>query len=85
MRYEFYPLMTRGGDRGIERWDPATNIVTIGGVGSVPNLVSTSTPTERRKSVGRMPPALTVNASGSCVASNGLVHGHVLAALADPR
>lgn len=36
VRYEFYPLMTRGGDRGIERWDPATNIVTIGGVGSVP-------------------------------------------------
>jgi outer membrane receptor protein involved in Fe transport len=35
-RYEYYPLMTRGDGRGIERWDPATNLVTIGGVGNVP-------------------------------------------------
>lgn len=35
LRYEYYPLMTRG-DRGIERWDPETNIVTIGGIGGVP-------------------------------------------------
>jgi hypothetical protein len=35
MRYEFYPLINRG-DRGIERWDPATNLVTMGGVGDVP-------------------------------------------------
>jgi hypothetical protein len=43
LRYEYYPLMTRG-DRGIERWDPATNLVTIGGLGSVPmsNGMSTS-------------------------------------------
>lgn len=34
-RYEFYPLINRG-DRGIERWDPVTNIVTMGGVGNVP-------------------------------------------------
>lgn len=35
-RYEYYPLMNRGDGRGIERWDPATNLVTIGGVGNVP-------------------------------------------------
>ncbi|MFN0105079.1 MAG: TonB-dependent receptor domain-containing protein, partial [Bryobacteraceae bacterium] len=36
VRYEYYPLMNRGDGRGIERWDPATNIVTIGGVGNIP-------------------------------------------------
>ncbi|MEK7408179.1 MAG: TonB-dependent receptor [Acidobacteriota bacterium] len=35
VRYEYYPLMTRG-DRGIERWDPETNLVTIGGLGGIP-------------------------------------------------
>ncbi|MDZ7637018.1 MAG: TonB-dependent receptor [Bryobacterales bacterium] len=44
VRYEFYPLMTRGDGRGLERWDPATNLVTLGGVGNVPlnNGMSTS-------------------------------------------
>ena len=36
LRYEFYPLMNRGDGRGVERWDPATNLVYIGGVGNVP-------------------------------------------------
>jgi hypothetical protein len=36
VRYEYYPLMTRAEGRGIERWDPATNLVTIGGVGNIP-------------------------------------------------
>jgi hypothetical protein len=35
MRYEYYPLVNRD-DRGLERWDPATNTVYMGGVGSVP-------------------------------------------------
>ncbi|MBS1854490.1 MAG: TonB-dependent receptor [Acidobacteria bacterium] len=35
LRYEYYPLMNRG-DRGIERWDPYTNTVYMGGFGSVP-------------------------------------------------
>ncbi len=35
LRYEYYPLINRG-DRGIERWDPATNIVYFGGLGSTP-------------------------------------------------
>lgn len=35
LRYEYFPLINRG-DRGIERWDPTTNIVTLGGVGNVP-------------------------------------------------
>lgn len=35
VRWEYYPLMGRDG-RGIERWDPATNLVTLGGLGNVP-------------------------------------------------
>ncbi len=35
LRYEYYPLMTRDEGRGLERWDPTTNIVTIGGVGNI--------------------------------------------------
>ncbi len=44
LRYEYYPLMTRADGRGLERWDPATNLVSIGGVGNVPrnNGMSTS-------------------------------------------
>ena len=33
--YEYYPLINRA-DRGIERWDPYTNIVYMGGLGNVP-------------------------------------------------
>jgi outer membrane receptor protein involved in Fe transport len=36
LRYEFYPLITRR-DRGMERWDPATNRVFLGGLGGNPN------------------------------------------------
>jgi hypothetical protein len=35
LRYEYYPLINRG-DRGIERWDPATNTVYFGGIGNTP-------------------------------------------------
>jgi hypothetical protein len=35
LRYEYYPLLNRAG-RGIERWDPATNIVYFGGLGGTP-------------------------------------------------
>ncbi len=35
LRYENYPLMHRG-DRGLERWDPFTNIVYFGGLGNTP-------------------------------------------------
>jgi hypothetical protein len=35
LRWEYFPLMTRG-DRGIERYDWTTNLVTIGGLGNVP-------------------------------------------------
>ncbi len=38
LRYEYYPLINRG-DRGIERWDPYTNIVYLGGLGDVPRDV----------------------------------------------
>lgn len=36
LRWEYYPIIGRGGDRGIERYDLATNKVSIGGIGDVP-------------------------------------------------
>jgi Outer membrane receptor proteins, mostly Fe transport len=36
LRYEFFPLMTRAGGKGLERLDPATNLVYLGGRGNVP-------------------------------------------------
>jgi len=36
LRYENYPLMGRSNGKGIERLDPETNIVTLGGRGNVP-------------------------------------------------
>ncbi len=36
LRYEYYPLMTRSNDKGIERYDPNTNLVYMGGRGDVP-------------------------------------------------
>lgn len=36
VRHEYFPLMTREG-QGLERWDPATNLVTIGGLGGNPD------------------------------------------------
>ena len=36
LRYEYYPLMSRAGGKGIERYDPATNQVYLGGRGNVP-------------------------------------------------
>jgi hypothetical protein len=38
LRYEYYPLITRT-DRGIERWDPSTNLVYMGGVANNPKNV----------------------------------------------
>lgn len=35
LRYEYYPLINRA-DRGIERWDPYTNVVYFGGLGNTP-------------------------------------------------
>lgn len=39
VRYEFYPLMTRADGKGIERYDPTTNDVYMGGRGDVPEDV----------------------------------------------
>jgi hypothetical protein len=39
LRYELYPLMTRATGKGIERLDPATNLVYLGGRASVPKDV----------------------------------------------
>ncbi|MBI4905495.1 MAG: TonB-dependent receptor [Acidobacteria bacterium] len=38
LRYQYFPLINRG-DRGIERWDPYTNIVYFGGLGNTPRDV----------------------------------------------
>jgi hypothetical protein len=38
LRYEYYPLLTRK-DRGIERWDPASNLVYMGRIGGNPDNV----------------------------------------------
>ncbi len=42
LRYEYFPLISRK-DRGIERWDPSTNLVYMGGVGSVPKNAGITT------------------------------------------
>lgn len=39
LRYELYPLMTRATGKGIERLDPATNLVYMGGRGNIPKDV----------------------------------------------
>jgi outer membrane receptor protein involved in Fe transport len=36
LRWEFYPLMSRAGGKGIERYDPETNLMYLGGRGGVP-------------------------------------------------
>jgi len=36
LRYELYPLMTRAAGKGIERLDPQTNLIYLGGRGNVP-------------------------------------------------
>ena len=43
LRYEYYPLMTRAHGKGIERLDPDTNLVYLGGRGDVPNNVGVTT------------------------------------------
>jgi hypothetical protein len=35
LRYEYYPLINRG-QRGIEQWNPYTNIILLGGLGNTP-------------------------------------------------
>ncbi len=39
LRYQYFPLMTRATGKGIERLDPATNLVYLGGRGDVPRNV----------------------------------------------
>ncbi len=36
LRYEYYPLMSRARGKGIERYDPDTNLMYLGGRGSTP-------------------------------------------------
>jgi hypothetical protein len=41
LRWEYYPIISRA-NRGIERYDPTTNSVLLGGVGNVPSNAGTS-------------------------------------------
>lgn len=43
VRYEYFPLVTRAGDRGVERLDVSTMQVLLGGVGDVPLNVGLKT------------------------------------------
>ena len=43
LRYEYYPLITRADGRGIERWDPSTNLVYMGGIANIPRSVGITT------------------------------------------
>ena len=36
LRWEYYPLMSRAGGKGIERYDPNTNLMYLGGRGGTP-------------------------------------------------
>src|ERR1041385_6738487 len=42
LRYELFPLQTRGGRGGIEGYDPSTNLVSVGGLGDVRSEEHTS-------------------------------------------
>ena len=43
VRYELYPMMTRSGRGGIEQYNPATNLVALGGNGGNPKGLGIST------------------------------------------
>ncbi|MEZ5362022.1 MAG: TonB-dependent receptor [Bryobacterales bacterium] len=43
LRWEKYPMQTRGGRGGIEWWNPDTNIVSLGGAGGNPKDLGIST------------------------------------------
>jgi TonB-dependent receptor-like protein len=36
IRYEYFPIMTRARGKGLERYDPETNLMYLGGYGNVP-------------------------------------------------
>ncbi|HET9177235.1 MAG TPA: TonB-dependent receptor [Terriglobia bacterium] len=42
LRWEYYPIPTRGGSRGLERYDFAKNMVMLCGVGNIPTDCGTS-------------------------------------------
>ncbi|MCC6368929.1 MAG: TonB-dependent receptor [Bryobacterales bacterium] len=43
VRYELFPLQTRGGRGGLEGYDPTTNLVSIGGINNIPPGLGIST------------------------------------------
>ena len=65
-RYEYFPIPTRA-DRGLERYNPATNMMEIGGIGSVPRDLGISV--EKGLFAPRV--GLTFRASPTFVARGG--------------
>ena len=65
-RYEYFPIPTRS-DRGLERYNPDTNLMEIGGVGSVPRDLGISV--EKGLFAPRV--GVTYRASSSLVARGG--------------
>lgn len=65
-RYEYFPIPTRA-DRGLERYNPETNMMEIGGIGSVPNDLGVSV--EKALFAPRV--GLTFRASPTLVARGG--------------
>jgi len=69
LRWEYYPLMTRS-HRGIERYDPETNKVLIGGLGQVPNNAGTTV--SKRLFAPRVGLAYRIGQKGSIRAGYGI-------------
>jgi Carboxypeptidase regulatory-like domain/TonB dependent receptor len=65
-RYEYFPMPTRA-DRGLERYNPATNMMEIGGIGAVPRDLGVSV--EKGLFAPRV--GLTFRASPTLVARGG--------------
>src|SRR5262249_25869972 len=43
LRYELFPMQTRGGRGGIEAYDPSTNLVSVGGLAGLPKDLGITT------------------------------------------
>ncbi len=65
-RYEYFPMPTRA-DRGLERYNPATNMMEIGGIGAVPRDLGVS----MEKGLFAPRVGLTFRASPTFVARGG--------------
>lgn len=70
VRYELYPMMTRSGRGGIEQYNPATNLVALGGNGGNPKGLGIST--SHKLFVPRLGLAYSLNAKTVVRAGYGI-------------